>query len=88
VVPCGRVARPGKSGDRHLGTDSPYLFENGDAIMDKDQIKQVIGGIKETVGKSAGDRKTEVDRKAKKAAGKLQNAVSGKKDTARESFKW
>ena len=49
---------------------------NGDAIMDKDRIqgslKQVVGGIKEAVGK---------------AAGKFQNAVGSLKDTVRETFK-
>jgi len=59
--------------------------------MDKDRIqgslKQVIGGIKETVGKAVGDRKTEVDGKAKKAEGKFQNAVGGIKDTVLESLK-
>jgi uncharacterized protein YjbJ (UPF0337 family) len=53
-------------------------------IMDKDRVqgsaKQVVGGIKEVVGKVLGDQKTESEGKAEKAAGKIQNAVGGLKD--------
>jgi len=59
----------------------------GEAMMDKDQIKEVIGGIKETVGNADGDRKTEADRMAEKAAGKVRNVAGGTKDTVRESIK-
>lgn len=59
--------------------------------MDKDRIqgslKQVVGRIKEAVGKALGDRKTEVDGKAEQVAGKFQNAVGGVKDSVRESLK-
>ena len=59
--------------------------------MDKDRIqgsfKQVVGRIKEAVGKALGDRKTEVDGKSEQAAGKFQNAVGGVKDSVRESLK-
>ena len=59
--------------------------------MDKDRIqgslKQVVGRIKEAVGKATGDQKTEADGKAEKVAGKVQNAVGGMKDTVRETFR-
>jgi uncharacterized protein YjbJ (UPF0337 family) len=59
--------------------------------MDKDRIKgslnQIAGGLKAAVGKVVGDRKTEADGNAQKAAGKFQNAVGGVKDTIRESVK-
>ena len=75
----------------HLGADCLHRFNNGDAIMDKDRIqgslKQVIGRIKEAIGKAAGDQKTEAEGKADQAVGKLQNAVGGVKDTVREALK-
>ena len=53
--------------------------------MDKDRIegsaRQVVGGIKEVVGKVLGDQKTQADGKAEKTAGKIQNAVGSLKDT-------
>jgi uncharacterized protein YjbJ (UPF0337 family) len=53
--------------------------------MDKDRIegseKGIIGKIKEVAGKVLGDAKLESEGKAKKAAGKVQNAVGGVKDT-------
>ncbi len=59
--------------------------------MDKDRIegaaKQVKGTIKEAVGKNTGDSKTEAEGKAEKTAGKIQNAVGGAKDTARDALK-
>jgi uncharacterized protein YjbJ (UPF0337 family) len=55
--------------------------------MDKDRIKgsaeQAKGAIKETAGKVTGDSKLESEGKADKAAGKVQNAVGGLKDTLR-----
>lgn len=55
--------------------------------MDKDRVqgsaRQVVGGIKEVVGKALGDPKTEADGKAEKADGKIQNAIGGLKDTLR-----
>ena len=55
--------------------------------MDKDRVKgaghQLKGGIKEVAGKITGDAKTEAEGKAEKAAGKVQNAVSGVKDSLR-----
>jgi uncharacterized protein YjbJ (UPF0337 family) len=52
--------------------------------MDKDRIagsgKQIKGAIKETVGKVVGDAKLQVDGKADKAEGKVQNMVGAVKD--------
>jgi len=53
--------------------------------MDKDRIdgseKGIIGKIKEVAGKVLGDAKLQSEGKADKAAGKVQNAVGGVKDT-------
>jgi uncharacterized protein YjbJ (UPF0337 family) len=53
--------------------------------MDKDRIegseKGIIGKIKEVAGKVLGDAKLESEGKADQAAGKVQNAVGGLKDT-------
>jgi uncharacterized protein YjbJ (UPF0337 family) len=55
--------------------------------MDKDRIKgsaqQAKGTVKEVVGKVTGDAKLESEGKGDKAAGKIQNAVGGLKDTLR-----
>jgi uncharacterized protein YjbJ (UPF0337 family) len=55
--------------------------------MDKDRIKgsaeQAKGAIKELAGKVTGDAKLESEGKADKAAGKVQNAIGGLKDTLR-----
>ena len=55
--------------------------------MDKDRIegsaKQAKGAIKEVAGKVTGDAKLEAEGKSDKAAGKVQNAVGGRKDTLR-----
>jgi uncharacterized protein YjbJ (UPF0337 family) len=73
-------------------------FETGPALMgranpskgidmDKDRIegsaKQAKGAIKEVAGKVTGDTKLETEGKSDKAAGKVQNAVGGLKDTLR-----
>lgn len=59
--------------------------------MDKDRIdgaaKQVKGSIKEAVGKVTGDKKTQAEGVAEKAAGKVQNSVGGAKDAARDTLK-
>jgi uncharacterized protein YjbJ (UPF0337 family) len=56
--------------------------------MDKDRVvgaaKEATGKIKETAGKAVGDKKMEAEGSAKKTEGKVQNAVGGAKDTARE----
>ncbi|HET7252985.1 MAG TPA: CsbD family protein [Xanthobacteraceae bacterium] len=55
--------------------------------MDKDRLegsaKQAKGVIKEVAGKVTGDAKLEAEGKSDKAAGKVQNAVGGLKDTLR-----
>ena len=55
--------------------------------MGKDRIegsaKQAKGAIKEVDGKVTGDAKLETEGKSDKAAGKVQNAVGGLKDTLR-----
>ena len=45
--------------------------------------KQIKGSIKEAVGKVTGDAKLDASGKADKAAGKIQNALGGLKDTLR-----
>lgn len=59
--------------------------------MDKDRIagsiKEVKGVAKETVGKVIGDAKLQSDGKADQAVGKVQNAVGGVKDAARDALK-
>jgi uncharacterized protein YjbJ (UPF0337 family) len=59
--------------------------------MDKDRIEgaghQAKGEIKKEFGKLTGDKKTEAEGAAEKAAGKVQNAVGGLKDKIRESAK-
>jgi uncharacterized protein YjbJ (UPF0337 family) len=59
--------------------------------MDKDRIegaaKQVKGSIKEAVGKVTGDRQTQAEGVAEKAAGKVQNSIGGAKDAVREALK-
>jgi uncharacterized protein YjbJ (UPF0337 family) len=53
--------------------------------MDKDRIvgsaKQIKGSIKETVGKVVGDAKLQVDGKANRAEGEIQNMVGAIKDS-------
>jgi uncharacterized protein YjbJ (UPF0337 family) len=55
--------------------------------MDRDRIKgtakQARGALKEAAGKALGDAKLKGEGKADKAAGKVQNAVGGIKDTLR-----
>ena len=59
--------------------------------MDKDRVigaaKTVAGTIKEKIGKTVGDKKTETDGRAEKVAGKVQNAVGSAKDEFRDIFK-
>jgi len=55
--------------------------------MNKDRIEgsfeQAKGKAKEVAGKVTGDAKLETEGKSDKAAGKVQNAVGGLKDTVR-----
>jgi len=57
--------------------------------MDKDRIegsaKEIKGKTKEVAGKMLGDAKLESEGKADQAAGKIQNAVGGVKDTLKGS---
>lgn len=59
--------------------------------MDKDRIEGTIeqakGKVKETVGKATGDAKLQGEGKAQQIVGKMQNAVGGAKDAAREAVK-
>jgi len=59
--------------------------------MDKDRIDgmghQAKGAVKEAAGKVVGDKKLESEGAAEKAAGKVQNAVGGVKDTLRDATK-
>jgi uncharacterized protein YjbJ (UPF0337 family) len=54
-------------------------------IMDKDRVegsaKEIKGKAKEVAGKVLGDAKLESEGKTDQAAGKIQNAVRGVKDT-------
>ncbi len=56
--------------------------------MDQDRIagsiRQVAGSVRQMIGKLPGDRKIALRGRADIAAGKVQNAVGGLKDTARE----
>jgi uncharacterized protein YjbJ (UPF0337 family) len=58
--------------------------------MDSDRIKgaghQMKGAVKEAVGKATGDTKAEAEGSVEKAAGKVQNAVGGMKDSARKAM--
>lgn len=59
--------------------------------MDKDRIagaaKQAKGAVKEAVGKAVGDPKLVAEGKADKVKGKIQSAVGGVKDAAKETLK-
>jgi uncharacterized protein YjbJ (UPF0337 family) len=67
------------------------MSQSRDVIMDKDRIagagKQLKGNIKEAAGKVSGDKKLEAEGKVDKATGKIQNAVGGMKDAARDALK-
>ena len=56
--------------------------------MDKDRIEgvghQIKGSVKETAGKVTGDKETQAEGVAEKAAGKAQNAVGGAKDAVKD----
>jgi uncharacterized protein YjbJ (UPF0337 family) len=69
------------------GTSDTEQINNEDMAMDKDRIKgsaeQAKGAVKETAGKSFGDKKLETDGKTDEAAGKVQNAIGGLKDAVR-----
>lgn len=59
--------------------------------MDKDRIeglaREAKGAVKEAAGKVTGDAKLQAEGKTAKNAGKIQNAVGGVKDAARDAIK-
>jgi uncharacterized protein YjbJ (UPF0337 family) len=59
--------------------------------MDKDRIigaaKAAKGAVELAIGKVAGDAKLQADGHADKVEGKVQNAIGGLKDTARDASK-
>jgi uncharacterized protein YjbJ (UPF0337 family) len=59
--------------------------------MDKDRIagaaRQAMGTVKNAVGKVTGDAKLQAEGRTDLAAGKVQNAVGGFKDTIRNLTK-
>ncbi len=58
--------------------------------MNKDRIegsaKQVKGAIEEGAGKLVGDEKLQAEGRADKVEGKIQNAVGGVKDAAKDAL--
>jgi uncharacterized protein YjbJ (UPF0337 family) len=56
--------------------------------MDKDRVEgvghQVKGSVKEAAGKVTGDKKTQAEGAAEKAAGKVQNTAGGVKDSLKD----
>jgi uncharacterized protein YjbJ (UPF0337 family) len=82
---------PSTAGRRHIvelfAPQRVVTHSNQERKMDKDRIKgsaeQAKGAIKEVAGKVTGDAKLESEGKADKAAGKVQNAIGGLKDTLR-----
>jgi uncharacterized protein YjbJ (UPF0337 family) len=62
-----------------------------DIAMDKNRVagaaKAAKGNIKEAIGKVTGDAKLQADGRADQAEGKLQNAIGGVMDAARDSLK-
>ena len=59
--------------------------------MDKDRVegsaKQAKGALKKVMGKVTGDAKLQTEGATDKAVGKVQNAVGGMKDAARDAKK-
>jgi uncharacterized protein YjbJ (UPF0337 family) len=59
--------------------------------MDKDRVEgmghQAKGAVKEGIGKMTGDTRMQAEGAAEKGAGKVQNAVGGAKDAARDALK-
>jgi len=59
--------------------------------MDKDRIagsaKEIRGSVKVAIGKATHDAKMQIDGEADKAAGKIQNAIGGLKDSIRDAQK-
>jgi uncharacterized protein YjbJ (UPF0337 family) len=61
------------------------------SVMDKNRIagsaKEARGAVKVTIGKATGDAKLQADGRADKIEGKIQNAIGGVKDAARDALK-
>jgi uncharacterized protein YjbJ (UPF0337 family) len=59
--------------------------------MDKDRIRgvadQAKGAVKDAAGKATGDSKLQAEGKLDKVKGKLETAVGGWRDAARDSEK-
>ena len=76
---------------REVGNRRRVAGPTKEKVMDKDRVegsaKQVKGAIKEAVGKVVGDAKLELEGKADKAEGKVQNAIGGLKDVVRDAVK-
>jgi uncharacterized protein YjbJ (UPF0337 family) len=47
----------------------------------KGSAKQIVGSLREAVGKAIGDKKTQNDGKAEQIVGEVQNALGSAKDT-------
>ncbi len=60
-------------------------------MMDEDRVegagRQAKGAVKDAAGEALGDETMQTEGKAEKAAGKLQSAVGGAKDAARQTAK-
>jgi uncharacterized protein YjbJ (UPF0337 family) len=69
--------------------DNP--FEAWDISMDKDRIegakKQVVGSVKEALGKVTGNDRVEAEGTAEKTAGKIQGKAGEAKDAVRDAVK-
>ncbi len=59
-------------------------------MVNKDQVsgvaKQVKGSVKEAVGKATGDRRTQAEGMADKAAGKVQKTYGDAKQKIKDSL--
>ena len=66
------------SSEPHAGVDHDRVEGSG---------KKMMGSIKEGIGNLTGDHKLQAEGHADKAAGSVQNAVGGAKDTVRDAFK-
>jgi uncharacterized protein YjbJ (UPF0337 family) len=67
------------------------MFHSKEVLhMDKDRTEgmghEIKGAVKEGVGKVTGDTRTQAEGAAEKAGGKVQNAIGGAKDAARDAL--
>jgi uncharacterized protein YjbJ (UPF0337 family) len=67
------------------------ILTAGVQVMDRNRVagsaKQVKGSVKVAIGKATGDAKLQADGRADKAKAKVQNAVGGVIDAARDALK-